>query len=157
KAIDTWTFIKGEEETLETTVTVLIADLEIPSITPNKSQLTGIGEEIVYTITARNNGPSNVEGAPFSFIIPEGFDPNSITFNGNSCGVENAVLIYDPNTRTYNSTLDLPNGCEVEYSISLLVNSNIIVDDHEFTATIMRPDDVTDPDATNPDITVPPT
>ena len=156
-AIDTWTFIKGEEETLETTVTVLIADLEIPSITPNKTQLTGIGEEIIYTIKARNNGPSDVEEAPFSFIIPEGFDPNSFAFNGNGCGVENAVLTYDSMTRTYNSTLDLPYGCEVEYTVSLLVNSNIAVDDHEFIATIMRPNDVTDPDATNPDPNIPPT
>ncbi len=157
KAIDTWTFIKGQEQTMETTVIVLIADLEIPSIVPSRTYLTEVGNEISYTIKARNNGPSDVEEAPFSFIIPEGFDPNSIAFNGNGCGLENAVLTFDPVTRTYNSTLDLPNGCEVEYTVSLIVNSSITVEDHQFTATIMRPNDVTDPDATNPDPNIPPT
>ena len=156
KAIDTWTFIKGVEQTLETTVVVKVADLEIPSVIPSKTFLK-IGDEVTYYIKARNNGPSDVDAAPFSFIIPEGFDPNSISFNGNGCGTENTTLQYDPITRTYSSTLALPDGCEVIYSINLEVNAIITVGQHEFTATIMRPDDVTDPDATNPDPNVPPT
>ncbi len=156
KAIDTWTFIQGEEETLEAIVTVKIADLEVPSIIPSKTYLT-VGDEVTYYIKARNNGPSDVENAPFSFIVPEGFDPKTIAFNANGCGVENVALTYDAGTRTYNSTLDLPNGCVIYYSITMDVNSSIITGQHDFTATIMRPNDVTDPDATNPDPTIPPT
>ncbi|AFL80252.1 conserved repeat protein [Aequorivita sublithincola DSM 14238] len=157
KAIDTWTFIKGEAQTIETIVVVKIADLEVPSIIPNRTYLTEVGTEVIYTIKARNNGPSDVDEAPFSFIIPVGFDPNNIAFNGNGCGTENLTLTYNAVTRTYNSTLDLPSGCEIEYQITLVVNSDITVDDYEFTATIMRPNDVTDPDATNPDPNIPPT
>lgn len=158
KAIDTWTFIKGREETLETSVTVKRADLEIPSITPNRTQFTAIGEQLTYSITVRNNGPSDVEKAPFSFIIPEGFTPENVAFNDvNSCGTESAALTFDSDTRTYSSALNLPNGCEIVYEITLKVNSTVIIDDHEFTATIMRPNDVTDPDATNPDPAIPPT
>jgi len=158
QGMDTWTFIEGDALTEEFEVTVKIADLEIPSITPNKTQLTAVGEEITYSIKAKNNGPSDVEEAPFSFIIPEGFDPENITFNDvDNCGVEFDALTYDANTRTYNSILSLPNGCEVEYEITLKTNANIVVDNHEFTATIMRSNDVTDPDATNQDPQVPPT
>ncbi|CAM4182488.1 DUF11 domain-containing protein [Flavobacterium antarcticum] len=157
RAIDTWTFIKGQEETLETVVTVKIADLEIPSITPSRTYITEVGNEVTFTIKARNNGPSDVDEVPFSFIVPDGFDPSNIVFTGNSCGSENVGLSYNPATRTYSSRLVLPNGCEVEYAITLTVNSNISVDNYEFTATIMRPNDVTDPDATNPNPVVPPT
>lgn len=158
QGMDTWTFIEGDALITELEVNVKIADLEIPSITPNKTQLTTIGEEITYTIKAKNNGPSDVEEAPFSFIIPEGFTPEDIVFKDvNGCGAEHETLIYDANTRTYNSTLNLPNGCEVEYEVTVKVNSDITAEDHEFIATIMRPNDVTDPDATNPDPNKPPT
>src|SRR5690606_10044498 len=100
-------FIKGEEETLETVVTVLIADLEIPNITPSKTYLT-VGDEVTYYIKVKNNGPSDVQSAPFSFMVPQGFNPNNIGFNGNSCGIENVALTYDSVTRTYSSTVDLP-------------------------------------------------
>ncbi|QAA81264.1 hypothetical protein EI546_05770 [Aequorivita sp. H23M31] len=158
KAIDTWTFIKGQEETVETTVVVKIADLEIPSITPNISNLTAIGTDVTFVIKVKNNGPSDVEAAPFSFIVPEGFDPSTFSFNAiNGCGSENTSLTFNPVTRTYSSTLNLPNGCEAEYDVTMTVNSDITVNDYEFTATIMRPNDVTDPDATNPDPEIPPT
>ncbi|MEO8774145.1 MAG: hypothetical protein ABI371_07445, partial [Gelidibacter sp.] len=122
----------------------------------NKTELNQ-GDEISYTIKARNNGPSAVAQAPFSFIVPPGFDPKSVTFNGNGCGTENTSLTYNSLTRTYDSLLALPNGCEVEYTVTMDVSASINVGYHDFTATIMRPNDVTDPDATNSDLETPPT
>lgn len=157
QGMNTWTFIEGDAITADFEVDIKIADLEIPSITPSKTYLT-TGDEVTYYIKAKNNGPSDVIGAPFSFIVPEGFDPKSIAFNGNGCGTQNVALSYDASTRTYNSTLDLPDGCVIYYTIKMDVNdASIAIGQQDFTATIMRPNDVTDPDATNSDITVPPT
>jgi|26BtaG_2_1085354.scaffolds.fasta_scaffold00030_51 uncharacterized repeat protein (TIGR01451 family) len=156
QGMDTWTFIEGDAIFADFEINVKEADLEIPSVTPSKSYLT-VGDEVTYYIKAVNNGPSDVEAAPFSFIIPEGFDPKSISFNGNGCGSENATLTYNPSTRTYSSLLDLPDGCVIYYTITLDVGTTIIPGQHDFTATIMRPNDVTDPDATNPDPAIPPT
>jgi hypothetical protein len=39
KSIDTWTFIKGEEKTIETAVTIKEADLQVSSVTVDKSSV----------------------------------------------------------------------------------------------------------------------
>lgn len=154
--MDTWTFIEGNVTTVDFQVDIRVADLEIRSIVPNKTSVKP-NDEIIYTIKARNNGPSAVEKAPFSFIIPAGFNPKNIVFNGKGCGAEQTVLTYNAATRTYVSRLSLPNGCEIEYTITMEVNSNIATGTHKSTATIMRQNDISDPDATNPNPSIPPT
>jgi len=156
--MDTWTFIEGDVVTVEIEVDVRIADLEISSIVPNKPTVVK-DDEVTFTIKAKNNGPDGVEGAPFSFIIPDGYEPVSISFDGNSCGVEsdNEELEFDTSENTYHSKLDLPDGCEVTYEVILRATSESSIGDNEFTATIMRLNDVTDPDATNREINTPPT
>lgn len=156
KGMDTWTFVEGDFTMQNFEVVIKVSDLEIPSITPSKSYLK-IGDEITYYIKAKNNGPSDAVGAPFSFIVPEGFTPKTISFNGNGCGTQNEALTYNAATRTYSSKLDLPDGCQAYYMITLDIGTGITVGQQDFTATIMRPNDVTDPDATNPDPLVPPT
>lgn len=156
--MDTWTFIEGDAITVGIEVDVRIADLEISSIVPNKPTVVK-DDEVTFTIKAKNNGPDGVEGAPFSFIIPDGYEPVSISFDGNSCGVEsdNEELEFDTSENTYHSKLDLPDGCEVTYEVILRATSESSIGDNEFTATIMRLNDVTDPDATNREINTPPT
>lgn len=156
--MDTWTFIEGDAIQVEIEMNVRSANLEIPSITPDKTEVVK-DDEVTFTITAKNNGPSDVEASPFSFIIPDGFEPVSVSFDGNSCGVEvsGEELEFDAAENTYDSKLDLPNGCEVTYVVTLKATSDANIGGNEFTATIMRPNDVTDPDATNPDPNIPPT
>lgn len=156
KGMDTWTFVQGETFISEVDLEVKVADLEISAIIQSKTSIKPDGE-ITYTIKARNNGPSTVEKVPFSFIIPPGFDPKNLAFNGRGCGTENTQLTYNVATRTYSSTLSLPNACEIEYTITMDAISNISEGNHNFTATIMRPNDVSDPDATNPNPVIPPT
>lgn len=158
QGMDTWTFIEGDAITIEIEVDVVIADLEIPSITPDKATVVK-DEEVSFIIKAKNNGPDDVEKAPFSFIIPVGYEPVSINFTDNGCGAESAneELQFDSATNTYNSKLNLPYDCEVTYEVILKATSDSDIGTNEFTATIMRPNDVTDPDATNPDINIPPT
>lgn len=156
QGMDTWTFIEGDAITISIEVAVRIADLEIPSITPDKFEVIK-DEKVTFTVVAKNGGPSDVEDAPFSFIIPDGFEPVTIDFDGNGCGIESQELEFDAGENIYNSKLDLPDGCEVTYEVILKATSDVSIGDNEFTATIMRPNDVTDPDATNPDPLIPPT
>ncbi|MFC4686805.1 hypothetical protein ACFO4P_07630 [Epilithonimonas pallida] len=154
--LDTWAFIESSPVVVNTNVEVKSADLKISEITPNKTSVAA-GDNLTYTIKVKNDGPSNVSGAPFTFIIPIGFDPQSFTFAGNGCGSQAVALTYNVTTRTYSSTLNLPNGCEITYSITLIANAAITPGSKQVQATILRTNDITDPDATNPNPAVPPT
>lgn len=149
KSIDTWTFITGEKKETQADVTVKIADLEVASVTADKENIV-IGEDVEYIVTVKNNGPSDAEEAPFTFRLPPGFEPDGDpVFSGNGCGTEAVVMEYDPVTHTYRSKLDLPNGCEITYTFKAKVTENSDPDDTDAVAGILRPNDVTDPNATN--------
>lgn len=156
KSIDTWTFIKAQEQTTNSQVVVKIADLMINSVTPNNI-IAYDGDQITYTIKVKNGGPSNALGAPFTFKIPNGLMPQTITFSSNSCGNESVPLNYNPATNSYSSKLNLPSNCEITYTITLVVSNSAIAGTQLVVASILRPNDITDPDATNPDIMIPPT
>lgn len=156
KAIDTWTFIKAEEVTVSTSVTVKSADLMVSSIVSDKTNAME-GDQVAYTIKVKNGGLSDVAGAKFTFKIPNGLTPQNVVFNSNSCGSESVAMSYDNSTHTYSSNLNLPNGCEINYVISLIVNNLVAAGNQLVEAAILRTNDVTDPDATNPDITILPT
>src|SRR5690606_12727883 len=105
-----WSFIEGDTKTSNFALDVKIANLQIVSITPDKTELHQ-EDEVTYNIKIKNDGPSAVSDSPFSFVVPTGFDPQGFTFSGNGCGIENSALVYDAASRTYNSLLGLPNGC----------------------------------------------
>ncbi|MBE9601996.1 DUF11 domain-containing protein, partial [Pedobacter sp. MC2016-24] len=155
KSIDTWTFILGDEETLNTQIDTRKADLKVESVSPDKNQII-LGESITYTVVVKNDGPSDVTGAPFAFNVPVGFKITGATFIKSCPASSETVPLISGDERHYNSKLDLANGCTVTYSIVVVPVSaspgTITVD-----ATILRPNDVTDPDATNPDPNIPPT
>lgn len=155
KSIDTWTFITGEKKESETDITVKVADLQVTSITSNKTTLV-IGDEITYTVKVKNNhdeplgSTSDVVGAPFSFILPPGFEHfGTPAFIGGGCGTENVSIAYDAINKKYTSTLNLPSGCEITYTFNVKVTDQSDPANTKAIATIMRPKDVTDPDATN--------
>ncbi|MDM1093590.1 DUF7507 domain-containing protein [Myroides odoratimimus] len=170
KSMDTWTFRVGNKKEIKTEVVIKEADL-YTNITYKVSG-TGKGHKgdtVDYIVTAGNKGPSDIiadaskgiHGAPFTFTVPPGVDvinPKGVkaTFkcaNGNA--KESVALAYDPLTRTFRSELQIPNGCTVEYKITGVLNGmtgSMIAE-----STIMRPADVSDPDATNGDPNVKPT
>lgn len=74
KSIDTWSYIKGPIAQSETSVIVKTADLQVTAVTADKTTLA-IADQITYTVKVKNNGLSDVENAPFTFIVPSGFDP----------------------------------------------------------------------------------
>lgn len=153
-SIDTWTFITGPKQNEESEGILKIADLKVTEISSDKSSVS-VGGEITYTVKVKNgetgDGGSDVVGAPFTFTLPQGFSGSVVTatFNGYSCGTESVPLSYNAATRTYSSSLDLPNGCEVVYTFTATVTSSATPGDNDAVAAILRPYDVTDPNATN--------
>lgn len=159
KGMDTWTFIQGDAVTAIIEVDVRVADLKISDIFSDKN-LVKAGEELNYTVKVKNDGPQDAEDSRFTFTLPEGFvDAGNITFDGDNCGSEviGESLTYDASSRTYSSSLNLPNQCEITYVIKTRATISVESGNLNVEATILRPGDVTDPDATNPDINTLPT
>eukprot|EP01133_Synstelium_polycarpum_P018569 gene18569-22219_t len=157
RSMDTWTFVLGAEETLSTVISTKVADLKVNSITPSVSTV-GANGNITYTVEVQNSDGSaaysDVTNAPFSFNVPAGMEIVSATYVSD-CGTESSGAISTDKLH-YNSVLNLTNGCKGTYTI---VTKAVSVPSGKITveATIMRPNDVNDPDATNPDPNVVPT
>ena len=152
RSMDTWTFIKGEKKTVDGIVTVKIADLKISDIKVNDANnaTVDLGEELTYTIKVKNDGPSDVLKAPFAFTLPEGVTgTDTHMFHSSGCGSEEVSISYDPTKRQYTSKLNLPNGCEITYTFTATIEDTAEPGNLKADATILRPNDVTDPDATN--------
>lgn len=155
-ALDTYTFAQRSTISEEVNAAQQIADLEVVAVTANKTLISN-GENIVYTIKVKNNGPNDVQGATFTFQIPTGFTPIKTVFVSSTCGSESTAILYDAQKQRYTSKLNLINGCEIEYKITLRAanpfstSTQIAVE-----GAILRPSNVNDPDATNQN-NVPPT
>ena len=166
KSIDTWTFIKGELVTKNTTVSVRVVDL----YTEIAYKVAGVanassgsaGQSVEYTVTAGNmagysdviaDSSKGIKGAPFTFTVPIGVDitnPNDITFTTsctNGTVSESIGMTYNPSTRVFSSELNLPSGCSITYTFTGTINGSLGLKTAE--STIMRQADVTDIDATN--------
>lgn len=165
KSLDTWTFIEGTSQTIHSLIDVKEADLYTNvSYTINGSAnptSATVGQSIVYTVTAGNHGPSDViansslnrKGAAFTFQVPGGvlIDHTNVVKAYSTCAngtaSEEIPLAYNASTRMFTAELNLPDDCTVTYTFTgTLVGAGGQVAE----ATIMRPADVTDPDATNP-------
>lgn len=156
RAIDTWTFIRGEETTVLTSAQIRNADLSISALT--RSTTTAFeDDQFSYTVKVKNAGPSDSPASPFTFTLPVGINPQSIVFAGGGCGTEVTAATYDAINHRYNSVLNLPNGCEITYTVTVIVTGQIVSGNQLTQAAILRMNDNSDPDATNPNILVMPT
>ncbi|RYY34178.1 MAG: hypothetical protein EOP46_14285, partial [Sphingobacteriaceae bacterium] len=154
RGMDTWSFVLGAVETLNTTVAVKQANLEVTSITEASSSMT-IGGNMSYTVVVRNNGPSDVTTAPFAFTVPAGFEVVSGSVIGTTLGASaDAGGAPSADKLKFNSTLNMPNNSTVTYTVQIKAASTSTIN-NPFTvqASILRPADVTDLDATNPNTT----
>ncbi|PSL23074.1 putative repeat protein (TIGR01451 family), partial [Chitinophaga ginsengisoli] len=158
RTMDTWTYILGDMVSQNTTLNIVEADLAIQSVAPaTPTTQVAVGKPVTYKVVVVNNGPSDVTGAPFTIKVPAGFtiaDLSAITAS-TSCGtVKNAALDASGN---YTALLDLPNGCIITFNLTGTAGPSLVGGNINIETSIMRPKDVTDPDATNPDAAVPPT
>lgn len=163
KSLDTWSFILDEYDEVDTQTAIRVADLYVSKVEPNKTTLR-IGDDVTYEVIVGNkNGSCPVVGAPFTFILPPGFtldNTDIILETSSDCGSETSrEIVYDSESDRYilKSTLNLSghcdgtvdNSCEITYKITSKVGTGASSADTKATAVIMRPNDVTDIDATN--------
>ncbi len=149
KSIDTWSYIKGGTTLSIATFQLQEADLQMLTLVP----VAGCaGQPVTYTMAVKNNGPNDVTGTTFQFSFP-----NTITNIAvkSTATTGTSTLSGGATTATaYTANLNLANGATRTITITGIIapgsSGSLAV-----SASIMRPADVTDPDATNPDAAPP--
>lgn len=150
--LDTWTYVISNTVLPFMNVTLKEADLEVISITPSKTSYC-VGEDISYVVRVRNNGPDAVSGAKFAFNFPTQF---VISSTSSTVTTGTATITGTATTPgQYAATLDMSNTAVIAFTINGTLN-NYPGGTLNTSASILRPIDVTDPDATNEDA-LPPT
>jgi len=150
QSIDTWSYISSPPIINTISFTVQEADLEVAGI---QAVLDCSNKPAVYTIDVKNNGPSDVTGAKFVFKFPAeltGISVGSASVTGNSSAGAGAV-----SGNVYSADINLASGAIRTFTVTGTITAQI-AGSLAVTAGILRPADVTDPDATNPD-NAPPT
>ncbi|WP_157262465.1 Ig-like domain-containing protein [Pedobacter sp. PACM 27299] len=156
RSMDTWAYIQGSEVDNPINLTVKVADLKVLSITPDLSSFL-LNKQITYTVKVKNDGPSDVTGATFAFKSPTGFEIDPAV----PVGFDKPGLVRNASTipAKFTATVDLNNQAELTFTITGKMTATAIVYPISAEASMLRPADVTDPDATNPnpDAVGPPT
>jgi gliding motility-associated-like protein/uncharacterized repeat protein (TIGR01451 family) len=149
KSIDTWGYIASKPIYSSVSFQLQEADLAVDNIT---AVARCAGQPVIYTITVSNKGPSDVTGAKFIFSFPTditGLAVSSAVTTGISAASGDVT-----SATAYSTNLALANGAVRTFTITgkvaISASGNLNV-----TASILRPADVTDPDATNPDAAAP--
>ena len=153
RGLDTWTYVISAPVSPALQVKLKKADLQVQSLTSNKATYC-IGETITYTLKIKNDGPDDVTGARVAFSFPSELTITSITptpgitFTGATNYT--APFTDDPIT----ASLDITNQAVLTVTITGTIDSKP-TGTLDAKASILRPADVTDPDATNPDNAIP--
>lgn len=149
KGIDTWAYINSPPVNSQVRFILQQADLEIDSA---RSVANCAGQPVTYTITVKNNGPDNVSGAKFQFNFPA--EITDITVHSAASAGASSVSSDSLSATGYKTNISLANGVSRTFTITGNIAKTakpVILT----TASILRPADVTDPDATNPDAAAP--
>jgi len=149
EGIDTWAYIHNVAISSSVSFILQEADLAVDSIT---SVAGCAGQAITYNITVNNNGPDNVTGAEFQFNFP-----NTVTnISVKSAGLTGtSSTSTDTTTATYYKTgINLTNGASRIFTVTGKITQSA-TPPLTTSASMLRPADVTDPDATNPDAAPP--
>jgi hypothetical protein len=162
RSMDTWAFTQSPEATTNVSVVTTVADLRTNSITPSFSSPVAVGSTVSYTVVVENfrntdpavNSVSDITGAGFNFTAPAGF-----TITNVSRTLETNVSETNPVTSgsTYNSKLNMNSGTKATFVITGTVGTALAGKTIPVQASMLRPADTTDPDATNSTSGLPPT
>ena len=151
KGIDTWAYISTAPIVNLVAFKLREADLAVDSI----AVVAGCaGQPVIYTVTVKNNGPSDVTGAQFQFNFPAvvtGVSVSSSSTSGISSSSTGPVL-----ATAYTSAIDMASGSIRTFVITGTITKSA-TGSLSVSASMLRPADVTDPDATNPADNAPPT
>jgi len=145
RSIDTWAYIESDIFKKFLNMEILIADVKIESITPDLTQYFS-DKKITYTVRVQNDGPSSANGANLEINLPAGLTIGNITQANASTG----VVVANPSTvsQTYRALLDLPNQGFVDFIVEATFAGSLTRVFENMKASILRPRDLTDPDAT---------
>ncbi|MES2650082.1 MAG: tandem-95 repeat protein, partial [Bacteroidota bacterium] len=159
KTMDTWAYAPGESKTISgVVIEIKEADLQVNNVT-TPSTLVSSGDVVTYTVGITNAGPIAVTGAKpatFWFYVPEGVTivPANVTFTSSNGAVLSSTKTFDAVTRIFKVAVDMPVSSTgtftIPVNIGTLTGANVNV-----YAAIMRPNDVSDPNATNPSLSIP--
>jgi gliding motility-associated-like protein/uncharacterized repeat protein (TIGR01451 family) len=149
KSIDTWAY--ATEPPLTGTVSFILqeADLEVSSLS---TTLDCASRAVTYTVAVKNNGPTEVSASKFAFIFPNGLTHVAVT-SVSTTGVS-AIAAEATSGTQYMATLNMANGSIRTFIITGTATGAVGNTVRE-TASLLRPADVTDPGATNPDAALP--
>ncbi|HEY8915768.1 MAG TPA: Ig-like domain-containing protein, partial [Chitinophaga sp.] len=150
--LDTWAYLQSAPAATTLNIVLREADLETVSINKTPASLC-VGGTVTYTVAVRNNGPGNVTGAAYTFTYPTALTNVSVS----SAVTTGTASVSGGSTGAtqYSATLSMNNAAVVTFTISGTVASFPGGGSLSVTSAVMRPTDVTDPDATNPDAAAP--
>ncbi|MEL6260622.1 MAG: DUF11 domain-containing protein [Cyanobacteria bacterium J06626_6] len=144
RGIDTWVYYPSVDVDLAGGIVIREADLIVDKIVDLST--ADPGEDLQYTVTVTNDGPSDEAGIRFEDVVPASINNVSwscaITAGNGSCGDSNG------NGNNIDTTLDLDNQAVATYTIDGTIStsaSGIITN----TAEVFRNLDITDPDDSN--------
>jgi hypothetical protein len=147
-ALDTWTSLVNPVN-LDGGISIKQADL---SVTKSHSPVNPIpGATITYTITVRNDGPSNATGITVQDTLPNEVGGTTASW---TCSVTSPNVCAQPNgTGDINTTVNLTGGTSAIFTLTGTVNATLAIGAKVAnSATITRPNDVTNPQGTTGDV-----
>lgn len=145
RSMDTWAYIESGKTTQLVNIEIFKADLKIESISPDLSKYFS-DRTITYTVRVQNAGPSDATGSRLAISLPAGLTIASVATANQSAGVTlgNAVT----GAQLYTATLDMPNQGTIDMVIVATFTGSYNQIFSNLKASILRPADVSDPDAT---------
>uniref|UniRef100_UPI0012FCC7C2 choice-of-anchor A family protein n=1 Tax=Flavobacterium sp. WG21 TaxID=1229487 RepID=UPI0012FCC7C2 len=146
RTLDSWAYVTTTSPVVTVPVVQNAADLAVTSIS---DVTTGsVGTDVTYTVVVKNiGGPNNVTGAKFKFSdLVSGANLAVQSFTSSST-LGGAVTTHTITGGVLDATVDLPKDATITFTIigKILAPAGTNVN---VKATIMRPQDLTDPDAT---------
>ncbi len=145
RSMDTWTYIESGKTTTLVNIEILQADLKIESISPDLSKYFS-DRTITYTLKVQNDGPSAANGSKLAIALPAGLTISSVTTANQSTGV--GLSNGTTGAQTYTASLDLPNQGTIDIVVVATFTGSYNQTFSNTKASIIRPADVGDPDAT---------
>lgn len=144
---------KGDAGFKECSLADLYTDIDFSIDGVGSATTANLGARVVFRVTAGNTGPKDVAGAVFTFTVPVGVDitnPDAIAFTTscvNGSVSESLAITYNAATRTFRSQLNLPDACSITYTFTGGLSG--VMGTKTVESTILRPDGIYDPDASN--------
>lgn len=144
RGIDTWVYYPSADLDISDVIVLKEADLVVNKTVSVASAQPG--DDLTYTITVTNDGPSDEPDITFEDVVPPEIENVNwtceITTGPGSCAVDSG------SGNNINTTIDLNNGSVATFTVTGFIAwtaSGTITNQAEVT----RSEDITDPDLTN--------